>query len=206
MAWDLGDYKEVSERLADLFAAFPEASMRGNYEFVQGGVVYRAECFRFPDDPAPGVGTAWEEMPGKTTYTKGSELQNAETSAWGRAIVAVGASTSKKVASANEMRSAQARQQSSPAPRERAGAAGTAGSLPAPPAVPASPNQLQHLQSKMKRLLADHVKVADRRIAAGLPKLDKDCSAEDLAGWVTLLQEIEGELEAPFPVENYVSN
>lgn len=47
-------------------------------------------------------------MPGKTPYTKLSELQNAETSAWGRAIVAVLASESKSVASAEDVRNRQA--------------------------------------------------------------------------------------------------
>lgn len=112
------DYVEVAQRLRDLFYKHPEATVRGTYEIVeiagQARVIYRAECYRTPDDPAPGVGTAWEEVPGKTPYTKGSELQNAETSAWGRAIVAVGASTSKRIASADEMRSARARQDAPP--------------------------------------------------------------------------------------------
>lgn len=108
------DYKEVAERLADLFAKHPEGSVRGSYEFVDIGgwrVVYRAECFRTPDDLAPGIGTAWEEVPGKTPYTRGSEIQNAETSAWGRAIVAAGASTSKRIASADEIRLANDRRE-----------------------------------------------------------------------------------------------
>lgn len=108
------DYKEVSERVRDLFAKHPDASLRGSYEIVNlafgDRIIYRAECYRTPDDPAPGVGTAWEDIPGKTPYTKGSELQNAETSAWGRAIVAVGASESKRIVSADEVRSSQARQ------------------------------------------------------------------------------------------------
>jgi hypothetical protein len=45
---------------------------------------------------------------GKTPYTRDSELQNAETSAIGRAIIMVGASDAKKVASANEVRNRQA--------------------------------------------------------------------------------------------------
>jgi hypothetical protein len=110
------DYKEVAERLRDLFAKHPEASLRGTYEFVPGYVVYRAECYRTPDDQAPGVGSALEELPGRTPYTKGSELQNAETSAWGRAIVAVGASESKRIASADEMRLARDRREAPPEP------------------------------------------------------------------------------------------
>lgn len=118
------DYVEVSERVRDLFAKHPDASLRGTYEVVSlasgDRIIYRAECFRTPDDPSPGVGTAWEDVPGKTPYTKGSELQNAETSAWGRAIVAVGASESKRIASADEIRSSQARQNAPrPAPAAR---------------------------------------------------------------------------------------
>ena len=46
---------------------------------------------------------AFEPIPGKTSYTKDSEVMNAETSAWGRAIVALGFET-KKIASADEVR------------------------------------------------------------------------------------------------------
>lgn len=109
-------YKEVVERLADLFAKHPEASLRGTFEFIPGYVVYRAECYRTPDDKAPGVGCALEILPGTSSFTKGSELQNAETSAWGRAIVAVGASTSKRIASADEIRLAEDRRNAPPEP------------------------------------------------------------------------------------------
>jgi hypothetical protein len=68
----------------------------------------KAYAYRTPDDQRPGTGLAWEPCPGKTPYTKDSELQNAETSAIGRAIIMVGASDAKKVASANEVRNRQA--------------------------------------------------------------------------------------------------
>jgi hypothetical protein len=58
-------------------------------------IVYAAAAYRTPDDLRPGVGMAWEPFPGQTPYTGQSELMNAETSAWGRAIVAVLASDSK---------------------------------------------------------------------------------------------------------------
>jgi hypothetical protein len=73
------------------------------------------------------VGTAWELIPGRTPYTKTSEVQNGETSAWGRALAAIGF-VSKKIATAHEVRMAQSRQE----PQEDAedlialvGAAGT---------------------------------------------------------------------------------
>jgi hypothetical protein len=68
-------------------------------------IVVVAAAYREPGDPHPGVGMAWEVFPGRTPYTMGSELMNAETSAWGRAIIAVGAADSKKgIASAEEVR------------------------------------------------------------------------------------------------------
>lgn len=122
------DYVEVSQRVADLYEKFPDAVLEGEYVSVAFGatayIVYTARCWRKPDDPRPSVGIAMEEIPGRTPYTKGSEIQNAETSAWGRAIVAAGASQSKKIASANEVRSARARQEAPPVPT---------GPAPAPP-------------------------------------------------------------------------
>lgn len=74
-------------------------------------VVVVAAAYRSTDDPRPGVGMAWEPFPGTTPYTRNSELQNAETAAWGRAIIAVGAADSKRgVASAEEVRNRQAEQ------------------------------------------------------------------------------------------------
>lgn len=119
------DYKEVAERIDDLYAQFPDAVLEGEYVSIALGnaayIVYTARCWRKPDDPRPSVGIAMEEIPGRTPYTKGSEIQNAETSAWGRAIVAAGASRSKRIASADEIRSARARQapRRVPAPKDR---------------------------------------------------------------------------------------
>jgi hypothetical protein len=78
---------------------------------VDGAVylAYTAAAFRYPDDPAPGIGCAWERVPGLTNFTRNSELQNAESSAWGRAIIAVGAADAKRgIASAEDVESRQA--------------------------------------------------------------------------------------------------
>lgn len=94
------NYVEVNTRIADFREKYPEGRLRqGNLEFIEFGgkawVVYTAEAWRTADDPNPAQGTAWEQVPGKTPYTRDSELQNAETSAWGRAIVAALASDTK---------------------------------------------------------------------------------------------------------------
>jgi hypothetical protein len=113
MAFDLGDYKDVAERLQDLKQTFPEASIQSRIvelpeAFADKFLAVKATVHRTPNDPAPAEGLAWEPVPGQTPYTRNSELQNAETSAWGRAIIAALASESKKIASRQEVEPRQA--------------------------------------------------------------------------------------------------
>ena len=107
--FDMGDYKEVAERIQDFRAMFPEGTLQSEVlpSPVDGFVLVKGFAYRTADDQRPGIGLAWEPVPGKTPYTRDSEIMNAETSAWGRAIIAVGASDAKRVASANEVRNRQ---------------------------------------------------------------------------------------------------
>lgn len=107
----LEDYEEVPDRIRRFFKdnkdgrlARVEWHVRDVKE--QTFIVYTAAAYRSADDPDPGIGTAWEPFPGKTSFTRDSELMNAETSAWGRALVALGY-VAKKVASAEEVRNRQ---------------------------------------------------------------------------------------------------
>src|SRR5690606_7776514 len=78
-------------------------------------IVYTAAAYRHPDDRRPGIGVAWEPFPGLTPYTRNSELMNAETSAWGRAIIAVLAADAKRgIASLEEVRNRQAEREQQP--------------------------------------------------------------------------------------------
>jgi hypothetical protein len=116
MAYDqksLDDYVDVAERIRIFRDRHPEGSLQP-YDAAEpfrilevGGqifVVYTAVAFRSPTDSLPGIAVSWEPFPGKTPYTAGSELMNAETAAWGRAIVAALAADSKKIASLDEVR------------------------------------------------------------------------------------------------------
>ena len=112
------DYKTVPERLAEFFDKYPAGSLQriGEVEVYQiegrTFIAYTAGAYRTADDVRPGVGTAWERVPGLTRFTENSEIQNAETSAWGRAIVAVGAADTKKgVASAEDVQNRMAEEQ-----------------------------------------------------------------------------------------------
>jgi hypothetical protein len=104
MSFDLKDYKDVPERIKEFSAKFPDGSLQSELERHDDGWLCKAYAYRTADDPRPGIGHAFEPAPGKTPYTKDSEAMNAETSAWGRAIVALGFET-KHIASANEVRS-----------------------------------------------------------------------------------------------------
>lgn len=131
MAFDdrsLDDYITVPQRIAEFYKRYPEGSLQPQniyepYKTAELGdrvfIVYTALAFRGPDDQKPGVGCAWEPFPGRTPYTRDSELMNAETSAWGRAIVATGVTASRGIASREEAQNRLAdRQQQEPAKTE----------------------------------------------------------------------------------------
>lgn len=126
MGFDLGDYKDVAQRRREFRDKFPDGSLQCvEWRLVEVGgqsyVCYEAAAYRTPEDPIPGHGTAWEPVPGSTPYTRGSELQNAETSAWGRAIVATLAVDEKNLASADEIRSRQDAPEPPAGPTRRGG-------------------------------------------------------------------------------------
>jgi hypothetical protein len=78
-------------------------------------MVYSAAAYRSPDDKLPGVGWAYEPIPGPTNFTRDSELQNAETAAWGRAMVAaLAVDTKKGIASSEEVRNRQTKTTEAP--------------------------------------------------------------------------------------------
>lgn len=125
MSFKLDDsYNTVAERIVEFREKFPEGSLQlVKYELLEvpvytkdketGDVVksgvrvylaYTSAAYRTPDDPKPGIACAWEPVPGPTQFTRDSELQNAETASWGRAIVAaLAADTNKGVSTRDEV-------------------------------------------------------------------------------------------------------
>lgn len=105
------DYIDVASRIVEFRKTWPQGSLtQVSLEFLKdfGGkdwVVYTAAAYRSPEDENPGIGTAWEPVPGPTRFTKDSEVQNAETAAWGRAMMASLAVDARKgIASSEEVR------------------------------------------------------------------------------------------------------
>lgn len=94
MSYSLDGYVDVPARLAAFYERFPDGSIQMDpptfIEVLGKQFVYaQARAYRSPTDERPGIGTAWETIPGQTPYTRGSELMNLETSCWGRAVAAV---------------------------------------------------------------------------------------------------------------------
>jgi hypothetical protein len=78
----------------------PELVDAGGHLFVSVTVT----VWRTPDDPIPCTATAWEPFPGRTSFTKDSEMMNASTSAAGRCLGLMGIGLRSSIASANEVR------------------------------------------------------------------------------------------------------
>lgn len=140
----LDDYIDVAERIVQFRGHYPDGSLQayaeptvmtiGDKTFIK----YTAAAYRTPDDHRPGIGTAWEPFPGTTPYTRNSELMNAETAAWGRAIVALGIVANRKIASKQEVQARAAEDGRDVDPVESR--------------KMASPSQ----KSRIKRLITDH--------------------------------------------------
>ena len=109
--FDLSNYVEVADRLREWYEKYPTARIVTSVlEHTEKRVIVRAEVFRKAEETLPaGAGHSALAIPGTTPYTRGAELENAETSAIGRALVAAGL-PSKKVASADEVLSKRAAQ------------------------------------------------------------------------------------------------
>ena len=173
----MDSYVDVAERIRIFKEQYPTGCLRpfnpaepfkimeiGGREFI----VYTACAYRTPDDMMPAVAVAAEPSIGKTSFTKDSEVMNAETSAWGRAIVACLAADTQKIASADEVRN---RQQESTRPVSNV--------LPLTKAQPAQRNtgvasfaQIKYAKALKQQVEADDKLIADLTNGTAIDKLD----------------------------------
>ena len=97
-------YVEVKDRIEAFYKKYPEGSIQSEIVMLTDNkVVTKSYAYRFLEDTRPGVGHSQMSIPGKTNYTRDSELENCETSSIGRAIAALGFEVKKAFASANEI-------------------------------------------------------------------------------------------------------
>lgn len=98
---NLDDYREVPERITEWYVRHPEGRIicKVLHEPTQEQPWWtvKAACYRSQDpaEPPSGVGHSFLNVPGSTNFTRGAELENAETSAAGRALVMAGIPSSR---------------------------------------------------------------------------------------------------------------
>jgi len=168
MSYNLDGYIDVPSRIKLFMARHPDGSLQMDPpEFIdidgKKWVVGRAYAYRTPDDPRPGIGTAWEIVPGTTPFTRGSEIQNLETSAWGRAIGALGIGVDASIATLDEIQHAKERVKVTPTTEklqddpwvtqephmyvEKPGARGTGVTTKGSSMYPATPGQVKAIHA-----------------------------------------------------------
>lgn len=110
MAFDksaLKDYVDVAERIRAWYEAYQNGRIETSVlEHSDKRVVVEAKVYRgeSADEKPAGIGHSAMQIPGATPYTRGSEIENCETSAVGRALVMAGL-PSKRIASDDEIKS-----------------------------------------------------------------------------------------------------
>jgi hypothetical protein len=203
------DYNTVAERIVEFREKYPEGSLQPldlahpyDFRMIDGkeAVVVVAAAYRTPDDPRPGIGMAYEPIPGPTQFTRGSELQNAETAAWGRALIAVGAADAKKgIASRDEVMANRDRESSydrRPEPAQER-------------PVPTDDDLVMEQRRLALQKLADGINSLDQADRAvylerwqdnGLPKM-KELNNDEYGKAVFLLRTLKGEI-AQRTIEN----
>src|ERR1044072_749476 len=84
MSFNMDDYVDVAERIRQFNENSPDGSLQSHLEPVKDSVdnligwLCKAYAYRTADDPTPGVGHAFEPIPGKTPYKREREAMKAE--------------------------------------------------------------------------------------------------------------------------------
>lgn len=109
---DMTNYVTVAERMTAAFERWPDMRVQESLPVIreidgQTVVEVTVMIYRTPDDPLPGIGSAWEPFPGTTPFTRGSEMMNASTSSIGRVLAAMGVGAHRSLASADEVQARQ---------------------------------------------------------------------------------------------------
>jgi len=111
-AFNLGDYVDVPTRLAQALKQFPDLRIQETKPIIvtvdnQQYVEISCTVWKDANDLLPTVAYCWEPIPGKSPFTKGSEMMNASTSCLGRALGFLGMGIGKSIASRNEVQARQ---------------------------------------------------------------------------------------------------
>ncbi len=98
------DYVGVNERVDAFNAKYPEGRIQTEIaRLTDSLVVMKAIVYRDASDPLPTIAHSQLGIPGKTNFTRDSEVENAETSAVGRALAFLGFETKRGIGSRDEV-------------------------------------------------------------------------------------------------------
>lgn len=128
-------YVDVPTRLRMALGKYPDLRIQETARSIEPGpdgsqvLVCTVTVWRSPDDPLPSIASASEPYPGRTPFTRNSELMVGMTSALGRALGYMGFGIDRSIASSNEVEA----RTGTPAPAPR----------PAPPAGGWKPTEKQ---------------------------------------------------------------
>lgn len=105
---NLDGYVDVSTRLRLALAKFPDLRVSESLPVVVNAgesmfVQVTSTVWRSPDDTMPCSASAWERTPGRSNFTRDSEMMNASTSALGRALGLMGFGIVASMASEDEV-------------------------------------------------------------------------------------------------------
>jgi hypothetical protein len=100
------DYVPVAERLEKFYQTYPDGRVTTSiveHSIESGFVLMRAEVYRAADDAAPAATGHAFEVRGESYVNKTSYVENAETSAVGRALALLGFEVKRGIASREEL-------------------------------------------------------------------------------------------------------
>lgn len=105
---NLDGYVDVATRRRMAVEVWPELRIiEGQPQLITVGdsmfVQVTVTVHRSPDDPMPTSATCWERVPGRTPYTRDSEMMNCATSALGRALGYMGVGVINSLATRDEV-------------------------------------------------------------------------------------------------------
>lgn len=114
------DYVSVAQRVGEFLVKYPDGSIQTEiHTHTDTLVVVKATAYRTADDQRPTTGFSQLGIPGKTNFTRDSEIENCETSAVGRALAFMGFSTHAGLASREDIENKREAPPSRP-PRQQA--------------------------------------------------------------------------------------